>query len=373
MTERWSLRLADPLLEACRAGTATLQPGMTGPAVAKVQQALIELRYALRDYGPDGVFGPETAAAVGQFNADNGRVAAAAVDNLTLAALAALVAIDVLEPLEDPANEAGESAPAGVDHLMTSSVPAAADLASRAVDVALEQVAHGAHFLTGASGARPGRTDEQGRNSGGVPFAAGRTDPAEPAVFAGQCGQHVCAGRFNAQNGGIAGGRPAAATDTDMIVYLAGLAALPELQWKPFFQFFSPRRFEGGMLGTQVVWGEDCRDKRHFDGSGLVNWCLTEAAGDDHAFAFDIDTWSTDASGTEAVSVAEQPRKGDIVMRRVDGVFTHIGLLVGDTDPGNHDAGHVVLAEQPGAGVVVRRFTPAGWSVRRRFSSALLR
>src|SRR6266550_3096578 len=68
-----SLRFAtDPLLQACLAGEATLQPGLAASAVAKVQQALMDLGYRLRDFGPDGVFGLETAGAVAAFHAGIG-------------------------------------------------------------------------------------------------------------------------------------------------------------------------------------------------------------------------------------------------------------------------------------------------------------
>jgi len=78
---------ADPLLEACLSGTATLHAGMAEAAVAKVQQALMELGYVLRDYGPDGVFGRETGEAVAVFNSDIGLAADAVVGSRTMAAL----------------------------------------------------------------------------------------------------------------------------------------------------------------------------------------------------------------------------------------------------------------------------------------------
>lgn len=368
---------ADPLLEACLSGTATLHAGMAEAAVAKVQQALMELGYVLRDHGPDGVFGRETGEAVAAFNADVGLAADAAVGSRTMAALDDRVAVERSGPLEDPVATAARSPLPPAAASSTAATTAAAESASLAVDAALAQAAGGAHFLAGAAGARPGGTEGTRLRPAGVTVTPARTDPADPAVFAARCevhGPHVCAGRFNARNGGIAGGRPAASTDTDLVVYLAGLAPLPEERWKPFFQFFSPRRFEGGMLGSQLVWGEDCRAKRHFDGVGLVNWCLEQAVEARYPITFDIATWATDASGTDAVALTEPPRKGDLLLRALDGAFTHIGFLVGDHDPGvPADLGHVVLAEQASVGVVRRRFSPSGWSVRRRPSPALLR
>jgi peptidoglycan hydrolase-like protein with peptidoglycan-binding domain len=369
----WSLHLNDPLLDSCRSGGATLHAGIAGPAVAKVQQALMELGYVLRDHGPDGVFGRETGAAVAAFNTHSGLEGKPVVDSRTVAALAERIGNGPSRPPRAPTAAAAQSALPPVAASSPQAAAAAADIATRAVDAALAQAAEGAHFLASAPGARPGGTDGTRLRPAGVTLVPGRADPADPAVFAAQCAGHVCAGRFNAPNGGIAGGRPAASTDTDLIVYLAGLAALPEQRWKPFFQFFSPRRFEDGMLGSHVVWGEDCRGKRHFDGAGLVNWCLEQAVGGRYPITFDLATWAIDASGTEAVGVAEPPHKGDIVLRRLNGPVTHIGFLVGDHGADTAPFGHVVLAEQAGVGVVVRVFTPAGWSVRRRPTPALLR
>jgi hypothetical protein len=368
---------ADPLLQACLSGQATLQAGMAEAAVAKVQQALMELGYILREFGPDGVFGRETGTAVAAFNADIGLAADdRVVGSRTMAALDDRFAVQPSSRLGDHPDRAVQSPLQPPTVISTEATTAAAEYASRAVDVALAQAAGGAHFLAGAAGARPGGTGGTLLRPAGVTITPARTDPADPAVFAAQCGAqglHVCAGRFNARNGGIAGGRPAASTDTDLIVYLAGLASLPEEQWKPFFQFFSPRRAESGMLGARLVWGEDCRAKQHFDGVGLVNWCLEQAIGARYPIAFEIATWATDASGTDAVALTEPPRKGDILLRAMEGGFTHIGLMVGDRGPDvRADHGHVVLAEQASVGVVRRRFSPSGWSVRRRPSPALL-
>ncbi|HVL52311.1 MAG TPA: hypothetical protein VM754_12505, partial [Actinomycetota bacterium] len=70
-----SLRFAgDSVLHTCNAGLAELEPGMVGGAVARVQQALMDLRYRLGDCGPDGVFGDETAEAVSLFNSTIGEI-----------------------------------------------------------------------------------------------------------------------------------------------------------------------------------------------------------------------------------------------------------------------------------------------------------
>lgn len=57
----------DAELEACLNGANKLKLGSTGPAVAKIQRALIDLGHLLARFGADGKFGSETAAAVRGF------------------------------------------------------------------------------------------------------------------------------------------------------------------------------------------------------------------------------------------------------------------------------------------------------------------
>jgi peptidoglycan hydrolase-like protein with peptidoglycan-binding domain len=359
----------DRVLAACLAGELMIGPGSAGPAVARVQQALMDLTYSLRDYGPDGVFGRETADAVAAFNVDLGlgpdlRV----VDGRTIRALDDRCSST---SSDRPAECGPDRVPgAGTPRLAWSGRIAPAEVFGRAVDHALAMVAEGAHYLEGAGGARPGGSDGMVARRGGVTIAPGDPDPILARVFAARCGTagpQVCAGRFNARNGGIAGGRPAECTDTDLIVYLADLAGRPEAEWSPFYRFFSPRWIAGGFPDGVLVWGEDCRAKRHFDGTGLISWCLEQASVGECTVNLDMAGWASDVAGIEAVEVSEPPRKGDVLLRELDGRFSQIALMVGDDGaPVAEGLGHVVLAEQAGVGVVQRRFSPAGWSHRRR-------
>lgn len=249
--------------------------------------------------------------------------------------------------------------------------------ARRAAQHALSQVADRAHVLPGAAGARPGQQDGALSRPAGVTLVPARTDPADPAVFAAQSGQQVCGGRFDQAKGGIAGGRGARRTDTDLLVYLAELAALPQSGWQPFFDFFSPRSLEPQTEARLIVWGEDCRGRRHFDAAGLVNWCMEAAIDARYPIAWDPLTWASDASGTVAVPVTDQFRPGDLVLAERDGQDPGIGILVADHadaggTPGTGDSHAVVLAEDTAAGVVCRPFAPADWTRRRRPTAALL-
>ena len=60
----------DPVLEACLAGHHRMMAPESGPAVAKVQQALIDLGFSLPVHGADGTFSGETGAAVTAYKTD---------------------------------------------------------------------------------------------------------------------------------------------------------------------------------------------------------------------------------------------------------------------------------------------------------------
>jgi hypothetical protein len=246
----------------------------------------------------------------------------------------------------------------------------AEEYARRAARIAMRQTAERAHVLPGAAGARPGEHDGARLQPSGVTLVPPRTDPADPAVFAAQCGEHVCGGRFDQANGGIAGGRVARRTDIDLLVYLAELASLPEGDWQPFYEFFSPRRFVDGSGAGRIVWGEDCRGRRHFDGPGFVSWCLEQAVDARYPVVFDAAAWRTDA-GTVAVLVTDPPRPGDLVVGDRPGGGTEVGILAGDPS-GPGEPSLVVLAGETAVGVVCRPFSPGDWTGRRRPTADLL-
>ncbi|HSH61663.1 MAG TPA: peptidoglycan-binding protein [Acidimicrobiales bacterium] len=60
----------EPVLEACLAGEHRMMAPETGPAVAKVQQALIDLGFARSLHGADGLFSDDTGAAVVSYKTD---------------------------------------------------------------------------------------------------------------------------------------------------------------------------------------------------------------------------------------------------------------------------------------------------------------
>ena len=231
----------------------------------------------------------------------------------------------------------------------------------------------GSPYLWGATGATPGGSEGINRRRNAVSLVQPpRTDPANPAVFAAQCavdGLHVCGGRWDADNGGFPGGRTANATNIDLIGYLAGLTLLDQSLWLPFFQFYSPRMQEGRTVTRQLVWGEDCRGKQHFDCVGFINYCVELFRDRSRDVQFSIDQWNSDAIGaTSSVAMTSEPFPADIL---INATRSHIGFMVGDgTGPG--DWGRVVHAEQTSVGVVTRAFNPDSWAFRRRLTPLML-
>ncbi|MGW4371601.1 hypothetical protein ACWEKT_38850 [Nocardia takedensis] len=230
-----------------------------------------------------------------------------------------------------------------------------------AAEFALAQVADHAHVLSGAWGARPNGSDGARTRPAGVTLAPPRTDPAVPAVFTAMCSDRVCAGRFDQRAGGIAGGRVARRTDIDLLVYLAELASRPQDEWQPFFEFFSPRHLADETGPGRIVWGEDCRGRRHFDAIGLIVWCLEQAVDSRYPIAFD----AADPNCVSSVPLSAPPRPGDLVFAdRSDG-DTGIGMLVdsGTIAADSHPA-HVVVATQTTVGVVRIPYVPEEWTRR---------
>jgi len=82
----------DPVLEACFDNESLLQVGSRGPAVAKIQQALIDAGFPLPHFGVDGKFGPETQGAVRHYQSGHGLAPDGIVGPLTMGSLDALFA-----------------------------------------------------------------------------------------------------------------------------------------------------------------------------------------------------------------------------------------------------------------------------------------
>ena len=107
----------DRTLQACAAGAARLAAGSSGDAVRKIQQALIDVGFALPQSGVDGRFGAETTSAVKKLQ---GAQRLSSVDGIV--GPATLLALDALLLLALP--KAARIAPAGTHWGVDSAAPA---------------------------------------------------------------------------------------------------------------------------------------------------------------------------------------------------------------------------------------------------------
>jgi peptidoglycan hydrolase-like protein with peptidoglycan-binding domain len=80
-------RFTDPALAAVLAGRSTIGSGSRGEGVKAVQQALMDVGFALPRYGADGGFGAEATKAVQRFQVEMGLPRTGKVDKATLEAL----------------------------------------------------------------------------------------------------------------------------------------------------------------------------------------------------------------------------------------------------------------------------------------------
>ena len=149
-------------------------------------------------------------------------------------------------------------------------------------------------------------------------------------------GVYVCAGRCKRL-----GDRTASVVDPEYLNYMEYLRSTPTQNWQPYHGNLSPRIAMGGNIGAnngRPVWGEDCRNKRHFDCDSFVNYVLTHTTKKPWGFTQpQYMTGSQPEYWTETERTAP-PVDGDILLRP-----GHVALLSADN--------HVVQAEQHDTGV----------------------
>jgi len=237
----------------------------------------------------------------------------------------------------------------------------------------------GSHYLWGSDGGHPGLKDgmfDGGTGAGTVTMATSNTSPANPVIFAAQCtraGTYVCAGRFQE----VPGGRYCDPDDHDALVeYLKGLKTGDEANWPCYCKFFTPRMVQGSGVPSagKIVWGEDCRNKQHFDCISFVNYCYSKNVTN-WVQHWEIWQWDNKTCGSIEIPLnASSMMAADVLIRYdKDGttpktkeeygvthnVCTHIGMFDGGT--------LVVQAEQASKGVHADEvFVASKWDAARR-------
>lgn len=220
--------------------------------------------------------------------------------------------------------------------------------------IAVAQTCIGDHYINGAYGGTPGNGD-------GVPTNDKRDlrliaddahlDPklrektANLAVNAAtlSIGKNycVCAGNYN-KLVGFPGNPVPQETDPELVNYLNSLKGMPSPLWPngwPNYprdrndSSFSPRRAYGpgpnGVdIGGKLVWGESCKDKRHFDCVGFISYCYWKASG--NAVQLDIKAWRQPKAGVFKQVYQLNPQWVDKNLEEKD-KFRYDGVIIGQS------------------------------------------
>jgi hypothetical protein len=202
----------------------------------------------------------------------------------------------------------------------------------------------GSHYLWGAAGAAPNKQNGVFYRPGSVNLDTDAKSNDQPSVFAATCdvdGHFVCGGNF-AEFTADTGGGYTYPSDANLTNYLAELRKLPsDSHWYPYKSRFTPRVIKGkniGMDDKRLVWGEDCRDVRHFDCVGFVNFVLSLTTSQKWSFSISQYAGGNITSAT-SVPLDSPPVDGDILVRKTE----HIAFLCAD--------GQILQAQDHASGV----------------------
>jgi cell wall-associated NlpC family hydrolase len=251
-------------------------------------------------------------------------------------------------------------------------------LSARQKVIDLARTFAGSHYLWGAAGASPNGQDGSPHRPGRVGMSYISLEPRSPSLNAAECnveGRYVCAGRYLK----APGGKMVPPTDDDLIDFLACFRkegwGVYKLGWaddhRSYFLNLTPRVIIGSNIDSKyqgkIVWGEDCRWRRHFDCIGFINYVFNQTTQNPYnpgiPWSANIEQW---VNSTSEVSLGDPPVPGDILFRwYIDPatkkkVWHHIALL--------SENGYVVQAEEAVTGVHSDELYNNGatWKERRR-------
>ena len=214
----------------------------------------------------------------------------------------------------------------------------------------------GSHYVWGAAGNTPGSDDGAPYRKSAVTLLPNEPDPQagkplgagkKATLFAASCsvaGFKVCAGRCDVLKSGTR----------------CNLNDMEELkkQMEKADDYLWPRPGGGDLL-----WGKDCRGKRHFDCISLINYCLSNVLQKTVQFTLNLQESSQGFiwANLRQLGAAEPPMDGDILTpaaEPTDQTLSHIAMAVGG-------GAKVAQAEDTTTGVTVTGLTRASWNIGR--------
>ncbi len=237
-------------------------------------------------------------------------------------------------------------------------------------DFAMQIARAGGHFLNGTQGAMPGFSD--GPLDRHVMARPLRFSPSAPMLQAAGFGESTCMGRH------LVTGGHAMVSSADLkalALYLHEQESIFVLGGSETdLQPFDRRKGTTGLLhslfprkvGSQIILGERCLGKRHFDCIGFVNFCLSKVMSPKWNRSFG--QYKRDFGPVPAAAL--QP--GDIVIRIKDEIGPD-----GKPAPTNHagicvqSAGKTLILNCAAGsqGLIMSAYSTVRWPHRRRINA----
>lgn len=208
---------------------------------------------------------------------------------------------------------------------------------------AYSQVLVGSHYLTGTDSAVPGG---KGMDSYRNLELKEDLEIDNFAIHAAKNEYGICPGRYNRKSRS----KKFSSGDADLQAYLDGLKGsyLPSEQWTDFNNTGLYPRLAYG----EMVLGEDCRNKRHFDCESLITWVLVEVLNKDKGIWRKGVDWFQDGGGGrldvfKRIGLSFKNDKGKVIKK---GDILNGDILI--SKPSSSGGEHIAFACEKGFAVI---------------------
>ena len=299
-----------------------------------------------------------------------------------------------IKKLNGPVSAATTPKPAGGGSSSKSGSIADSDR-KKLADFAVELAKQGCHYVTGGYGATPDRSDGHPKRTSNAALVKPSFSSSDPAILAAKIsGKRICKGRYKngAVNGSHNPNKAQLGRYLDWIKDLdsAGVAPKAWMGFKTFERFEDDPKGSariGAMgslssraqayiewhatrkvmpdvyprkVGSQIILGEDCSKRRHFDCIGFVNYCISEVWKSGWMFGYDQYKDKPKICNASEVKLGSGLKNGDLVLRDPKGSNPfHIGLVC-------NNGSSVVNAKGSSVGMGIDKFSSANWDYARR-------
>lgn len=300
-----------------------------------------------------------------------------------------------IQKLNGPVSAATASKPSGSSSSSSKKGSISDADRNKLAEFAVEVAKQGCHYVTGGYGATPGRSDGHPKRPDNAVIVKPSFTTSDPLVLAAKVsGKRICKGRY--RNGAVNGWHNP--DKKELGRYLGWIEDLKaaDVAPKSWMGFKTFEKFEtdpngAGKIGaigdlalraqayiewfrhkqvrtdvyprkvkSQIILGEDCSNRRHFDCIGFVNFCISEVWKSGWMFGYEQYRDKPKICNGAEVKLGSGLKNGDLVLRDPHGSLPfHIGLVV-------NDGLSVANAKGGNVGMGIDKFSASNWSYARR-------